>query len=81
MELFHARMVRFPGNQRQRHDTADMHIRSVYVHVQLQLLTHGLDVFETFLVIGACATDPNRYFVFGQGGGEFSESADDAFES
>src|SRR3954453_11760439 len=34
----------------QRHDTADVHLGAVDVHVQAELGTHGLDVLETLLV-------------------------------
>lgn len=50
------------------------------MHVELELLTYGFDVLETFLVIRACTADPDLYFVFDKRGGEFTKGADDAFE-
>ena len=50
------------------------------MHIELELLTHSFDVLKTFLVIGACAANPDLYFVFDESGGEFAEGADDAFE-
>lgn len=36
-----------------------MHIRSVHMHIEFQLFTDGFDVFQTLLVIGPRATDPD----------------------
>lgn len=57
-----------------------MHVWPIYVHVELQLLAHGFDVFQTFLIVGACPTDPDLDFVFDKSRGEFAKSTDDAFE-
>ena len=50
------------------------------MHIESQFLTHSLDVLETFLVIGAGATDPDLHFVLVQAVGDFAEGADYAFE-
>ena len=57
--------VRFlTRDQSQGHDTANMHVGAVYVHVQLELLTDCLDVFQSLLEIGTCTTDPDGGLVF-----------------
>ena len=57
-----------------------MHLRAVDVHIEVELITHTLDVFQAFLEIGAGATDPDLGLVLDEGGGIFSESTDDPFE-
>lgn len=69
-----------PRGQRQWHNPADMHVRSVDVHIEFELRSHGFDVLEALLEVGACATDPDLDFVLDESGREFTEGADDAFE-
>lgn len=57
-----------------------MHVGAVHVHVELEFLADGLDVLEAFLVIGACAANPDLDLVLIQGRGEFSKGADDTLE-
>ena len=58
-----------------------MHIRSINMHIELQFLSHSLDILQAFLIVGAGAADPDLDFVFVEGGCKFAQSADDAFES
>ena len=53
--------------QRQWYNTADVHIRAVHVHIQLELLTNSFDVLQAFLVIGSCAANPDGDLVLDQG--------------
>ena len=57
--------------QSQWHNTANVHIRAVHVHVELQLLTHSFNVLQAFLIIGTCAANPDGDLVLNQGGCEF----------
>jgi len=52
--------------QRQRHNAADMHIRAIYVHIELELLANSLDVFQPFLIIWTCAANPDLCLVLDQ---------------
>ena len=70
----------FLAEQSQWHDTADVHLGAVDVHVESELLTHGLDVLETLLVVGAGTTDPDLDLVLVQDRGDFSQSANDTLE-
>ena len=67
-------------HKRQRHDARDVHLRAKDVHAQAKLFPNGLDVPQTFLVIGAGTTDPDLYLVLDEEGCNFAESADDALE-
>lgn len=58
-----------------------MHLRAVHVHVELELVADGFDVLKAFLVIGACATDPDLDVVLDEDGGDFSDGVDDTLES
>jgi len=66
--------------QRQGHDTTDVHLRPVNMHIQLQLLADALDVSETFLVVGTSAAHPDLDLVLDKGGSDLTERADDTFE-
>ena len=57
-----------------------MHIWTIDVHVQFEFFADGLDVLQSFLEVGTCATDPDGGLVLDQCRGEFSERTDDAFE-
>lgn len=57
-----------------------MHLGSVHVHVETQLLTDGLDVLQTLLVVGTGTTDPDLDLVLVQDGGNLTQSADDTLE-
>ena len=70
----------FLSSQCQRHNATDMHIWPIDVHVKLKLLTDGFDVLETFLVVGACAADPDLDLVLDESGGKISKGTNDTFE-
>jgi len=55
-------------------------LRSVDVHIQLQLLSSRLDVLETLLVVRTCTTNPDLNIVLDQDRGEFPKGADDTLE-
>ena len=55
-----------PGHQRQRHDTTDMHIWPIDVHVELQFLTHSFNVLQTLLEIGSGTANPDLGLVLDQ---------------
>lgn len=57
-----------------------MHLGTKDLHVQTELDADGLDVFETLLVVGTGATDPDLDLVLVKEGGRVTESADDALE-
>ncbi len=67
-------------NQREWDDTRDVHLRPIDMHVKLQLLTHGLDVFKPLLVIRPGATDPDLHAVLAEQRGDLAQGADHAFE-
>lgn len=67
-------------HERERNDTTDVHFRPKNVHIQAQFGTDGFDVFETLLVVGAGATDPDLHLVLDEKRRDFAEGADDAFE-
>ena len=64
----------------ERDDSTDVHLWAKHVHVQFKLLADGLDVFETFLVVGTGATDPDLDFVLDEGRGHLAQSTDDTLE-
>ena len=68
-------------SQCQGHNSTDVHIWPIHMHVQFELFTDGLDVLETFLEVGTCAADPDLDFVFDEGWGELSEGTNDTLES
>src|SRR5271156_6078283 len=45
--------------ERERHNTADVHLWAIDVHVQLELLAHRLDVLQPLLVVRARAAHPD----------------------
>ena len=57
--------------QSQWHNTADVHVRAVDVHVELELLTNSFDVLQAFLIIGSGAAYPDGDFMLNQGWCEF----------
>lgn len=57
-----------------------MHLWAENLHVKLQLLTDGLDVLETFLVVGTGTTDPDLDLVLVKKRGDLTEGADDTLE-
>ena len=57
-----------------------MHLWAVHVHVESELLTDALDVLETFLVVGACTTDPDLDVVLVENGSDLTQSADDSLK-
>lgn len=72
--------ISLPGRESQGHDTADMHLGAVHVHIELQLIADRFDVLETFLVVRPRAADPDLDVVLDKDGGDFADGADDALE-
>lgn len=69
-----------PRSCRSTYDTRDVHLWAVNLHVELELLSHVLDVLETLLEIGSGTTNPDLYVVLDEDLGKLSESADDTLE-
>ena len=63
------------------HDTGDVHLGAVDVHVETELLADALDVLETLLVVGTSTTDPDLDVVLDEEGCDLPEGADDTLES
>lgn len=70
----------FFASQCQGHNSTDVHIWPVNMHVQFELLTDGLDILEAFLEIRTCAADPDLNFVLNEGWGELSKGTNDTLE-
>ena len=66
--------------QCQRHNSADVHIWPVDVHVELEFFADGLDVLESLLEVGTGAADPDLDIVLDKSCRKFSKSANDTFE-
>ena len=73
--------ISFLASQCQGHNSTDVHVWPVDVHIQFELLTDGLDILEAFLEIGTRAANPYLNFVLDEGWGELSEGTNDTFES
>lgn len=74
-------MRRLSGHQGQRHDTTDVHIWTINMHVQLELLSNGLDVLQALLEVGTRSANPDRGLVLDQRRCKFSQSTNDTLES
>lgn len=57
-----------------------MHLGTVDVHVKAKLLTNGLNVLQTLLVVGTSTADPDLDLVLVEGSGDLPQSADDTLE-
>lgn len=57
-----------------------MHLGTEDVHVELELLTDGLDVLETLLVVGASTADPDLDVVLDEERSNLTEGTDDTLE-
>ena len=68
------------AQQGQRHDTRDVHLGAVNVHVEAELNADGLDVLQTLLVVGTGTANPNLDLVLNQDGGELADGANDTLE-
>ena len=68
------------GDKSKRDDTGDVHLGTKDVHVELELLTDGLDVLETLLVVGASTADPDLDVVLDEERSDLTEGADDTLE-
>lgn len=66
--------------QSQWHDTTDMHLRTVHLHVKVEFLTNGLDVLKTLLVVGTSTTNPDLHLVLVEDGSNLTQGADDTLE-
>lgn len=62
------------------HDTRDVHLGAVDVHIEAELLSDALDVLETLLVVGTSTTDPDLDVVLDEERGDFPKGADDTLE-
>ena len=62
------------------HDTRDVHLRTVHVHVEAELDADGLDVLETLLVVGTGTADPDLDLVLVEQRSDLAQSADDTLE-
>lgn len=62
LKLFDAVVV-LARDEGERHNTRNMHLGAKDMAVEVKLLEHGLDVLETFLVVGTCTTDPDLHIV------------------
>lgn len=80
LELLGAALLPLAGDQGERHDAGDVHVRAEDLGVQAELLGSGLEVLKTLLVVGAGTADPDLDVVLVQQGGEFPKSADDTLE-
>lgn len=68
------------GDEGKGDDTGDVHLGAEDVHVELELLADGLDVLETFLVVGAGTADPDLDVVLNKERGNLAKGADDTLE-
>ena len=67
-------------DERERDDTRDVHLWAEDVHVEVELLADGLDVLETFLVVGSSTADPDGDAVLDEERSDLAEGANDTFE-
>lgn len=79
LELFDALVV-LARNKRKWDNTRHVHLGAENMAVQVELLEHGLDVLETFLVVGTCTTHPDLDLVLVEKRCHFTECADDTLE-
>jgi hypothetical protein len=68
------------GDEGKRDDTRNVHLGTEDVHVELELLTDGLDVLETLLVVRASTADPDLDVVLDKERGDLTEGTDDTLE-
>lgn len=73
-------VVHLAWNQCQWDDSGNVHLWAENVHVEVQLFADGLDVLETLLVVGTCATDPDLDLVLVEKRGDFAKGTDDTLE-
>lgn len=66
MSKFLYRSLVFAWNQGQRHNAAHMHVRTVDVHIELELFSDSLDILQPFLIIRSCAANPDLGLVLDQ---------------
>ena len=57
-----------------------MHFRAIDFYLKLELFAYGLDVLESFLVVGTGTAHPDLHLVLVQRAGNRSERADDALK-
>ena len=70
-----------PRRESQGHDTTDVHLGSIHMHIELELIADGFDILETFLVVRPSTTDPDLDVMLDEDGSDFSDGADDTLES
>ena len=80
LELLDAGVV-LARNERKRDNAGNVHLRAENVHVEAELDADGLDVLETFLVVGTGAADPDLDLVLDEERSDLAESANDTLES
>lgn len=51
------------------------------MHVELELFANGLDILQSFLVIGTCAANPDGSLVLNQRWGKLPEGSDNTLKS
>ena len=73
-------IIHLPRHERQRHNPRNVHLRPKNLHLEAELLAHGFDILQAFLVVGSGATDPDLHFVLVEQRCDFAEGTDDAFE-
>lgn len=66
--------------QGQWHNTTDVHLRTVHVHVEAKFLANGLDVLKTLLVVGTSTANPDLHLVLVEDGCDLTQGADDTLE-
>jgi hypothetical protein len=72
--------VRLLTKQSKGNDTRDVHLRAVDVHVEIKLVTDGLDVLKTLLVVGTGTADPDLNLVLVEDDSDLTESTNDTLE-
>lgn len=72
--------VSFLPSKCQGHNSTDMHVWPVDMHIQFELFADGLDILKAFLEIGACAADPNLDFMLNESWCELSQSTNHTLE-
>lgn len=73
-------VIHLAWDQREWHNTGNVHFWAENVHAEIQLLADCLDVLETFLVVGTGTADPDLDLVLVEEGSDFAEGADDTLE-
>lgn len=73
-------VVPLARDQRQRHDARHVGLRTEDLDGQAELLADGLDVLETFLVVGTGTANPDLDLVLVELAGDLTQGTDDTLE-